>query len=355
MEVELKIPNKINKLCDDSSRYALSGFQAVPSKHQPNETYLVVTNGRSLGVVETEGRVSEPCLIPGEMAPKKKAESNGKVVKKEKEFIRYNTDGTIARSCHELEGKFPRYTEVLPEATPKHLAVNLNPQLLLETFQALSGDNPESANITLLLPIPSLKKFLPPVDELARRIEEHWATNEERSHRLDRYVCFAIDETGNYLLDFYKAPNQFHAANGSNYDYLEEYIPAESDSAEDVARRLLKMVERHYEDSELSVSNAIPLLANGNFGVIMPFTAPGKPAERYNNMLRRLVESAEASQETPPEDTPEEDEPEESDPEEVEEDEPDNPEGWEVVDTSVPPLEENDDEINIDAIFASIL
>ena len=146
----------------ESSRYALSAIQVVPSD-EDGKVWLTATDGRILAAVETEGEVDQRRLMPVAVVKTTKSQrSQGLTVERNGrwEAATRNRTGVKIAVGDDVKGRFPRCEEIIPEvrnATVLHLDGNL----LHNLYLALGGEN-DQRGITL---------FVPPADEKTGIVE----------------------------------------------------------------------------------------------------------------------------------------------------------------------------------------
>lgn len=138
----------------ESARYALAGMKLVPANKQGNST-AIATDGRRMLVVQwreeslaetkIEGTVAESVIVP-----QRTCRDIGSIVRArtaDEKFAVVVSDGTSVKATHGLngsrtsieaqpvEGRFPRWEDVLPKDEPL-AALCLNAKLLLSTLKA---------------------------------------------------------------------------------------------------------------------------------------------------------------------------------------------------------------------------
>lgn len=156
--VELSPKHPMHLVCDtESRRLALTGVLIEP--HDDTDVICAATNGRILAVVKEEGTCKEPTIAPGECFKAKKGETlavakNGRWEKSSWKMKRGVREGVTTSVLADIEGRFPRYRDVLPNIEcGRTLAVSLDPQLLLDLATALRNPDSDETAITLLIPV----------------------------------------------------------------------------------------------------------------------------------------------------------------------------------------------------------
>ena len=168
--VELSPKHPMHLACDtESKRLALTGVLIEP--HDDTDVICAATNGRILAVVKEEGTCKEPVIAPGDCFKAKKGQSlnvvkNGRWEKHAWSVKRGAMADKTTSVLADVEGRFPRYRDVLPSIEcGRTLAVSIDPQLLLDLATALGRresdkDYEDNRAITLLIPV-----FTKPDDE----------------------------------------------------------------------------------------------------------------------------------------------------------------------------------------------
>lgn len=168
--VEFSPKHPMHLACDmESNRLALTGVLIEP--HDDTDVICAATNGRILAVVKEEGTCKEPIIAPGECFKAKKGQSlnvvkNGRWEKSSWSMKRNARTDMTTSVLADVEGRFPRYRDVLPNIEyARTLAVSIDPQLLLDLANALGRresdkDYENNRAITLLIPV-----FTKPDDE----------------------------------------------------------------------------------------------------------------------------------------------------------------------------------------------
>lgn len=147
----------------ESSRYALAGVmvepvlgtesvaQGVDSDGKPcnftdqpvNEVYVVATDSRCLAVTRQPGLAVDTAIMPGRFAtPAKKTSKskavslNGQWVSEETHRTKHTTESTALPI---VEGRFPRYQDVLPRPSRGDtVSIRLDAELLSKVAQAIT-------------------------------------------------------------------------------------------------------------------------------------------------------------------------------------------------------------------------
>lgn len=155
--VELSPKHPLHLACDaESKRPAITGVLIEP--HDDTDVVCVATNGRILAVVKEEGTCKEPTIAPGECFKAKKGETlavakNGRWEKSSWKMKRGIREGVTTSVLADVEGRFPRYRDVLPNIEcGRTLAVTIDARQLIDLQNALCADN-EQQCITLLIPV----------------------------------------------------------------------------------------------------------------------------------------------------------------------------------------------------------
>lgn len=138
----------------ESKRYAIGGVAVEPLPD--GQVVCAATNSRILAVVKEEGTATEPHIIHGSAFKAKKGQSlhvvkNGQAERHswtEKRGVM--TDKTVS-VLPEVEGRFPRFRDVLPNIDG-HFAVTIDARYLLDLAAAI-GRSDEITGITLFVPI----------------------------------------------------------------------------------------------------------------------------------------------------------------------------------------------------------
>lgn len=324
MKCEVNIPTKINKCCDsDNGRYALEGIQVVPSDQG---VYLIATDSRKMVIVQSGGIADSKCIIPGDLAPKNKKEFTGTVryyPNAEDEtkpgcWTRLEHKTKLSqRSCEEMVNvRFPKVDYAVPEMTNRHMAVTFNPKYLLECWEAMGGDQTDGQpTITMLLEVPKTQSLLPDTDAIIGQIQKlRDGMSEEAWSK--RFICLALNCSGDWMVDSYPDVNMFHEAVMGKYDYYNDILPEDLPFG-DIAFKLIAPIRKQFEAKQLKVEKPIGLMANQNIGVLMPMSG-GYEATDYTERRERFIKAyqnadnveaidgpQEATEDTEPEDEPE--------------------------------------------------
>lgn len=113
----------------ESTRYALSGVHATPAKH--GGVWLAATDSRALAVVKADGELDGRHLVHRSAFPESPQGAAA---------IRQTADGWQCpppKAAPQVEGKFPRYHEVLPEVSGR-IQVVVDVAYLMKLAKALN-------------------------------------------------------------------------------------------------------------------------------------------------------------------------------------------------------------------------
>ena len=157
---------KLAQCCDnESSRYALAGVLVEPIigieettigtnvdqspivKTEPlNEVYAIATDSRCLAITRQPGLAVESAIMPGRFATPAKKTSKAKSVSLNGEWrcdeTHRKNHTTESMSLPIVEGRFPRYQDVLPDPRAgKTVSVRLDARILAKLSEALTDDN----------------------------------------------------------------------------------------------------------------------------------------------------------------------------------------------------------------------
>ena len=145
-ECEVKVLTQVAACTDKaSSRYALAYVQA--QRINDHEVCLIATDGRCAALVRAEGRVpNEGALIPSKVLPTTQAAvKRGYSVRRSGHWFGDNERFTDVPDENQ---RFPSVVDVVNPMMTDHVAVTINPDLLLKLKKAL---NTESDSLTLFV------------------------------------------------------------------------------------------------------------------------------------------------------------------------------------------------------------
>lgn len=300
MHCEVQIPTKMDRCCDkEISRYALSSIQVTPAKEE-GEVYLAATDSRKLVVIKSAGSADHQCLIPRSMAPKKNAEIDGWVKwrpgddgkKTSSQWVRYDkSKRELIRGGGEyVEGRYPSIGDIFPAADDRYLAVRIDPVYLLDAFVAMGGEQA----MTLLLKIPESPDLMPSYSHVENVLVDLW---NGCADPLKRYWGLAVTSTGDLYVDHYNDVNHFDGETMRKYTYRFGVWPdGMLNNPQTIADCLYDKLMSEFKNTRMHVTDAIPLLAGGNFGVIMPLAedsadgTQGNAVGTWNRKTQEFIE-----------------------------------------------------------------
>ena len=148
----------------ESTRYALAGVQIEPCVLRDggkphNGIVCAATNGRILAVVRQEGECAETVIAPGDCFKANKGQEvniakNGRWEKSAWKMKRGQRTDMTTNVLSEVEGRFPRYRDILPNIEiGRTLSVSLDPRQLLDLATAIRRVDGDTHAVTLIIPV----------------------------------------------------------------------------------------------------------------------------------------------------------------------------------------------------------
>lgn len=127
----------------ESGRFALGCVLAQPDPDRPNGVLLVATDGRAMAIVEEEGKLDEPRKIRASSLRQRRKE---RIVQVECDGAQayfscdqeHGGDGLVAVERDEVEGRFPRFGDVIPKVDlEEYTEISIDYALLGRLLRAL--------------------------------------------------------------------------------------------------------------------------------------------------------------------------------------------------------------------------
>ena len=149
----VQLPKSVRSgIATEGSRYAIHGLLLQPGAN--NTVHAVSTDGHQLTVVELEGSLSEPFIVPADALPTTKggvtAQFTGQNGTRTVSTVRPNGKRDVT-DLEEVPGSFPPIKDVIPEAVPGATVLCIDADVLLKAARALVTDPDKPPVVTLLI------------------------------------------------------------------------------------------------------------------------------------------------------------------------------------------------------------
>lgn len=314
MSTWIEADPSITAACDDeSTRYALGGVQMFNHPEESERVIVAATDGRCLAVAEMSGCVedSEPSLVPKAIFPKSQKElkevGKAKGVRSLVSYDRENKEWrapAYGRTAPVIDGRFPRFTEVMPHVTGRVLQLTIDPRLLAELAVAV-GSNEEDRGVTLLIDIDSslraAESKLPDRATFRDDVRSHVLSHADKSGPL----VIAVNPNG-YDIETVDPDERSDPKVKARLEVLRQcdwiIVDSMPDSAtpEEWEEVLWGKVYADAMNRFLHVCNGTPVSGNSRVGVIVPMSPDRKAGSDHDvkqyERIRKLAEKAVAAE-----------------------------------------------------------
>lgn len=295
----------ITAACDDAStRYALGGFEMRNHPTEPERVVVAATNSRCLAVGFMDGHVEcgDSVVVPKAIMPKSKAEQGkvSKAIGDHKKRVHYEAERkkweapAYDRTADPVDGRFPRFSEVLPHVHGGFLSLTIDPRILYDLAIAVGCGVEDHRGLELLIDVEAVERYVasktPDEQQFRDDVKNHVVAHATKAD--GSLLVLAVDEWDHSIETI---EDERRMAFATQHDWiLIDYMPADATVLEWQDELWKKAVARtRFECSH--VRNAVAVVGHGRIGAIMPL-APGRErqttgAEVYEELRKIAVEA----------------------------------------------------------------
>lgn len=294
----------ITAACDEeSTRYAMGGFEMRNHPTEPDRVVVAATDSRCIAVGVMDGHVQcgDSIIVPKSIMPKSKAEQNkaSKAIGMKK-CIHYEADRkkweapAYDRTADPVDGRFPKYTEVLPHVHGGFLSLSIDPRLLYDLAIAVGCGVDDHRSLELLIDIEAVERYvknhLPDEANFRDDVKNHVLAHVTKADGSS--LTLAVDPKDHSVETI---DDDKRLAFVVQHDWIMvDYMPADATVLEWQDELWRKVVARtKFECGH--VRNCIPVVGHGRIGAIMPLFPERERqttgAEVYEEIRKLAVEA----------------------------------------------------------------